>query len=95
MNDDPSILKTLLDWSWAGVVGLIGVLWKVNTSQHDKHRDTQKLIFEKLDEHKKEDQKLFMEVTKQMNDGFKEVTTIIHQHHVDVLRALPRRKEDS
>ena len=94
MNDDPGLLKMLLDWSWAGVAGLIGVVYKVNSAQHEKHRENQKLLFVKIDEHSKQDELLFREVTQKMTDSFQKLTEKIHDNHVEMLRALPKRKDD-
>jgi hypothetical protein len=46
---DPSILGKALDWMWAGVVGLVGIIYKVNEKKHESAAEMMKKMDEKID----------------------------------------------
>lgn len=94
MNEDPGLLKTLLDWSWTVAVGAIGVVWKINDRELSRQRDVSAKIFDKISDHESRDEDRFRDVTKQITDGFATMTTQIHANHAEMLRALPKRKRN-
>lgn len=57
-------------------------------------RDTFITLFRKFDEHALDDKTQFRDITKQITDQTKELTEMIHSNHSEMLRALPKRKED-
>lgn len=55
---DPNLLRSLLDWAWAGILGLSSLVWKaqnerMRTMEHrvDSIEENAAIFFSKLDEH--------------------------------------------
>ena len=91
---EQNLLSKVLEWSWVIVVGMISVFWKINTDEHKRHREIQKVLFDRLKEHERQDETLFRDLTKQLTDGLASVTQQMTANHVELLRAMPKRKGD-
>jgi hypothetical protein len=92
--EDPSFLKTLLDWSWTGVAALVGIVWKANSVEMGYRREGEIKLHERFGAHEAKDEAQFRDVTKQMTDGFAAIREQLYRQHVETLQAIPKRKAD-
>lgn len=79
---------------WAVILATVGGLWTVSSRAHARHRESILDLYKKLDEHEKEDNENFKSVTKDMNDKFNELMRTINTNHVEMLKSIPKRKDD-
>lgn len=91
---DPGIMETFLKWAWAGVLGLVGVLWTIQRKEQENNRDNAKSLFEAIKEHTAHDEAMFREVTKQLTDGMSILKDEMHNNHIEVIKSMPKRKGD-
>ena len=94
MSEEAGIVAKLLDWAWLGVLALVGVVWRTNSYEMGRQRDNIAKLFEKIDSHAARDEEMFRNTTKNLSDGIAEITQTIHDNHSEMLRALPKRKND-
>lgn len=60
----------------------------------NEFRETLLTLFRKIDDHTLEDKIQFRDVTKQINDQTQTLTKSINDNHSEMLRALPKRRDD-
>jgi archaellum component FlaC len=46
---DPSIISKAFEWAWAGILGLVGIVYKVNDKRHESAAQILKTLDEKID----------------------------------------------
>lgn len=74
--DLPTFSK-LFDWAWAGVLALIGIIYKKNEAELTRQRDYIAKIFDKLEDH-----------ARRSEERDAEKMQLIHCMHTELLTAL-------
>lgn len=78
---DPGILKTLLDWGWAAVLGLVGIIWKTTNTQLENRRTGEIAIHKRIGEHEQKD-----------NDRFEKLMSKMAENHAEILTEIGNMK---
>ncbi len=79
--DLPTFSK-LFDWAWAGVLALIGVIYKKNEAELTRQRDYIAKIFDKLEDHARK--------SEERDSSMRET---MHSMHTELLRELNHKAD--
>jgi hypothetical protein len=90
MIDEQNLLARAFEWAWAGVLFLLGLVWKNIHNEQIRTLSDIKEINEKLAEH----EKMFREMVNAMNDGVLKLKDTINTNHVEMLKLMPKRRTD-
>jgi hypothetical protein len=102
--EDPSMWKTVLDWLWLGLVGLIGLVWKGQQAALEKKADKatveaqQKAMFDALENHKNLSAKLFDTLDEHSKDDrefHKAIMEYTHKFQIEILGRVSELQIDT
>ncbi len=96
-QDGAGIFSILLEWAWAGVLALGGLVFKgvkddIQTKADKSHVQS---IYDGLEERKRIEEKLFDRINEESDKTsvqFAQVTAQINQSHIELLNAIHNKK---
>ena len=86
MTDDPGLVKTLLEWAWAGVLALGGLVFRGIKDDFETHRKEDRETFIKLFEGQNG-------IKDAVSDGFRDLDKTISGIHVDLLEKISEKAD--
>lgn len=84
--EDAGVIKTMFDWAWAGVLTLVGIVYKSMKDDFGQHRKEDRENFISLFEGQEE-------INKSIGEGFRELDKTIGGMHVELLKQINEKAD--
>ena len=85
---EPGILAKAVDWLWAGVVALVGIVYRTGEEKHKKAMDSIKTLFENAENDRALTRDLHEKQMNKINEVERDMMKTMSLNQADIIKAI-------